>query len=132
MSKLQYSTEYYHEIANSSERSARAMLPFLFELFAPRSFLEIGSGTGVWTRAAVDIGVKDYCAVDGPWISENDLVIAREHFVKHDLTKPLDLGRKFDLAISLEVAEHLPAHAADTILQSLTRHTDAVLFGAAV
>jgi hypothetical protein len=41
------------------------------------------------------------------------------------------LDRTFDLAISLEVAEHLPEEAADAFVESLTRLASVVLFSAA-
>jgi hypothetical protein len=44
----------------------------------------------------------------------------------------LDLGRRFDLAQSLEVGEHLPESAAEILVDSLTSHSDRVLFSAAV
>jgi hypothetical protein len=43
-------------------------------------------------------------------------------------TKPIDLGRRFALAMSLEVAEHLPPSAAETLVSSISRHSDIGLF----
>jgi hypothetical protein len=42
------------------------------------------------------------------------------------------LNHRFDLVISLEVAEHLPADCAEGFVEDLTRHGDAVLFSAAI
>jgi hypothetical protein len=42
------------------------------------------------------------------------------------------MDRKFDLVVSLEVAEHLPGEHAETYVDSLTRLGPAVLFSAAV
>src|SRR5207302_6665348 len=42
------------------------------------------------------------------------------------------LGRSFELAVCLEVAEHLPASASSTLVESLTEHAPVVLFSAAV
>ena len=60
------------------------------------------------------------------------LEIPHAAFLRADLSQPLDLGRRFDLAISLEVAEHLPAASADTFVASLAGLSDFVLFSAAV
>jgi hypothetical protein len=49
-----------------------------------------------------------------------------------DLTSPLELGRRYDLAISLEVAEHLPPEAAAGFVASLTRAAPVVAFSAAI
>jgi hypothetical protein len=53
-------------------------------------------------------------------------------FLPADVSEPLDLGRRFDLVQSLEVAEHLDASASDTFVDSLARHGDLVLFSAAI
>lgn len=126
-----YTLNYYRQVGQASERCANEMLPFVVNLISPRSFLELGSGTGSWTRAAARQGIEDYIAVDGNWVQESELVIPKEHFVRHELNMPLDLGRKFDLAISLEVAEHLKESSADQFVETLTSHSDIILFGAA-
>jgi hypothetical protein len=49
-----------------------------------------------------------------------------------DLTKPLQLDRTFDLAVCLEVAEHLPKSRANGLVGDLTSMARCVLFSAAV
>ena len=50
-----------------------------------------------------------------------------------DLKKPLpkNLKRKYDLALSLEVAEHLPLKSAPIFVKNLVSLSDNILFGAA-
>ena len=85
--------------------------------------LDIGCGQGEWLEA---FGIEDSFGVD---IAAPE----REGFMRHDLTTELDLGGMFDLVISLETAEHLPEEAADTYVESISRHAlDAVLFSAAL
>jgi hypothetical protein len=70
--------------------------------------------------------------VDGPHIAVADLEIAPDEFVSQDLTQPFDLRRRFDLVVSLEVAEHLPPEIASVFVSSLVAHGPAVLFSAAI
>lgn len=132
MKSLFYSAGYYGGISSVSKRSAEAMLPMIFEAIQPKSWIEIGSGTGSWTKTAIELGIPDCTAVDGPWVKDTELLIPKDKFIKHDLTRPLNLDRRFDLALSLEVAEHLDEKFADTIVQTLVSHADAVVFGAAI
>jgi hypothetical protein len=132
MKSLFYSSGYYGGISSVSKASAEAMLPRIFKILASKSWIEIGSGTGSWTKTAMDLGVQDCTAVDGPWVRESDLLVPKSFFISHNLTEPLNLGRKFDLALSLEVAEHLDAKFANTIVDSLVSHADIVIFGAAI
>jgi 2-polyprenyl-3-methyl-5-hydroxy-6-metoxy-1,4-benzoquinol methylase len=48
------------------------------------------------------------------------------------LIQPLDLEKEFDLVVSLEVAEHLPASAADQFVNTLVKHGKKILFSAAI
>ncbi len=59
-------------------------------------------------------------------------MIGQEQFLPHDLTAPLELERHFDLAVCLEVAEHLPAERAETLVASLVSLAPVVLFSAAI
>ena len=49
-----------------------------------------------------------------------------------DLKQSLPISKTFDLAISLEVAEHLPERCAESFLKELARLSDCVLFSAAI
>lgn len=67
-----------------------------------------------------------------PGVDKNLLKIPEEFFLGVDFDKPIDLPRKYDLAISLEVAEHLRASAADLFVQSPANLSGCVLFSAAI
>lgn len=120
--------------ANAEARttSARIILGPLFQTFAPETILDIGCGHGAWLRVCRELGADTIQGVDGPWIEQDSLVIPPADFTAQGLDTPLNLGKTFDLVISLEVAEHLPESAADTFIDSLVRHGDVILFSAAV
>ncbi len=102
-----YNEKFYREL-DSTRESAAEILPIVIELLKPSSIVDIGCGSGHWLAAATKLGVTDILGVDGDWVKESQLAIPRDKFVPHDLSTPLKLGRRFDLALSLEVAEHLP------------------------
>jgi hypothetical protein len=70
--------------------------------------------------------------VDGDWVRQDMLKVRPNYFTAVDLCRPFDLKRRFDLVMSLEVAEHLPESAAIDFVQSLSRHGDIILFSAAI
>ncbi len=123
---------YVHSEDVHNTRAAEIVLPILFEYVQPQSILDVGCGTGTWLKVFNDMGISDFTGVDGNYVDRSMLQIAEERFVAHDLTKPLNLGRIFDLAVSLEVAEHLPESAADVFVASLTKHSKTILFSAAI
>ena len=70
--------------------------------------------------------------LDGDYIDRKTLFITEEEFLPVDLTKPVHLSKKYDLSISLEVAEHLPESSAEIFIASLCEASQVVLFSAVV
>jgi SAM-dependent methyltransferase len=126
-----YSRPFYEGIGPGSEASARRILPVVLELVPARSAVDVGCGDGSWLRVLRDLGTVEVVGIDGPW-ALGRLKIAPTSFVPLDLHSPLGLERRFDLAISLEVAEHLPPGVARRFVQQLTELAPVVLFSAAV
>ncbi|MBZ9640828.1 methyltransferase domain-containing protein [Streptomyces sp. PSKA30] len=128
-----YGAWFYAGQQDGSARSAERVLPLVFDLVRPASVVDLGCGTASWLAAARRLGAKTILGVDGEWVSEDALCIPPGCFLKHDLTYPLDLdGRRFDLAMSLETAEHLDAFRADSLVADLCALADVVLFSAAI
>ena len=115
--------------AGIDDASPRTILSTLFDLYRPRSVVDIGCGPGGWSREAANLGVTDIISCDIP--EENRASFPPGQFVEIDLNDPTDLGRTFDLAICAEVAEHLPATAADNVVATVCRHAPIAIFGAA-
>ena len=123
--------DYDHALNLHTLDGARAAFSKLPGGVLPASVLDVGCGTGTWLRAALDQGVTDAFGIDGVPIPAKQLLIPADMFRCLDLTRPVELGRKFDLVLCLEVAEHLDQAHADALLGTLTRHADCVLFSAA-
>jgi SAM-dependent methyltransferase len=116
----------------ANQRSADFILDNLFQHYCPKSVLDVGCGIGTWLAVSQSKGVADVLGIEGTWLDRKLARIAENLIVDLDLEQPFDLGRRFDLAISLEVAEHLSAQAAAGFVYSLVRHADVILFSAAI
>lgn len=127
-----YTTAFHHATADRNARSARRVVPLALSFVNPRSVVDVGCGLGTWLAAFAEAGVPDIVGVDGPSVDRSRLSIPADRFHAHDLTQPLDLGRTFDLAVCVEVAEHLPERSAARFVGDLTRLAPVVLFSAAV
>lgn len=127
-----YEKEWYERRIAASRESARVVLPIVLKIIQPASVVDVGCGTGSWLHIVGELGVDDVVGVDGPHVDRALLEIEPTKFVAHDLSRPLDLGRSFDLALCLEVGEHLPSSSASTLVDSLTALAPAVLFSAAI
>jgi hypothetical protein len=69
--------------------------------------------------------------VDGDYVNPSQLYIPPERFIPADLAKPLKVEDRYDLAVSLEVAEHLDPRAGGQLIITLTSLAPLVLFSAA-
>jgi SAM-dependent methyltransferase len=127
-----YDTDFYDDLSNEVRASAEVIVPLVVELLRPQSVLDVGCGRGTWLRVFQRHGVTRVLGVDGPHVSPADLEIPPEAFVSHDLRTPIAVDEAFDLAISLEVGEHLDAELAPTLVASLVERAPAVLFSAAI
>jgi SAM-dependent methyltransferase len=127
-----YDDAFYTELDHEVRASAEVVVPIVVDRLHPASVLDVGCGRGSWLRVFADAGVPDIFGVDGPHISPSDLEIPADRFLAHDLDARLDLGRRFDLAVCLEVGEHLDERVAPTLVASLVAHAPVVLFSAAI
>ena len=123
---------YIHDEVTHNSSAASQVLPILFETYKPNSILDVGCGLGNWIEVAKKLSGAEIIGVDGDYVDRSLLKIDENEFVEKDLTKPFDLNRKFDLAICLEVAEHLPEVSAEGFVKSITNHSDVIMFSAAL
>jgi SAM-dependent methyltransferase len=127
-----YSRDFYLGQQAGSYTSASVIVPIVKEIFAPRSVCDVGCGVGTWLRAWKDNGVDDICGLDGEYVDRSQLMIDVGNFRCHDLRKPLPSDLKYDLSMSLEVAEHLPPDRSDSFIAELTALAPVALFSAAI
>lgn len=127
---LNYDSNFYSSHRAGSYSSAKVVAPLLVEQFSPRSVIDIGCGVGTWLRAFIELGITDVHGIDGEYVRSEDLEIPPSTFAAHDLCEAFHLARSYDVALCLEVAEHLPD--GSPLVESLTRIADIVVFSAAI
>lgn len=123
-----YTTKYYSEIISGSTKS-RDIVYQIPEIYTPgQSIIDIGAGLGFW-----GMGISNYFAVDYK-IPEKLLKIPVENYREWDITsdKPFPFPGKYDLALCMEVMEHVPEEHAERVIKLLTSLSDKILFSAAI
>ena len=129
---ITYSGGFFDYISIGSRRSAAIVAPLVFRHYKAKSLADIGCGRGAWLPEWERAGVADYLGIDGSYVDRDGLLIPRDRFTTQDLTKHFDIGRRFDLVVSLEVGEHINPADTETFVDNLQTHSDAILFSAAV
>jgi len=127
-----YSADFFQKEHEIVLQSARQVVPIVMSLLEPRRIIDVGCGTGVWLSVFQEHGVQDVVGIDGAYVDPATLKIPRDKFLTFDLSKTFFMDEAFDLAISLEVAEHLPDSSAAGFVESLTKLSPIVLFSAAI
>jgi hypothetical protein len=126
-----YDDGFYLNQKDGSFRSAERVLPIVFEALHPKSVVDVGCGIGTWLAVAKTLGATDLRGYEGAWVQSQRLADPSLAVMAVDLEKPLSRDRKFDLAMCLEVGEHLTELRSDSLVDDLCSLSDQVLFGAA-
>ncbi|CAN5166883.1 hypothetical protein BH10PSE10_BH10PSE10_02800 [soil metagenome] len=127
-----YDFKWHQSHGDLTLSSARAVAPLLLSIFDLDSVLDVGCGDGRWLSSFKELGVFRIKGIDGPWTERENLLIGAENFEERDLCLAFDLRTRFSLAVSLEVAEHVSPVSAEIFVKNMVRHSDLILFGAAI
>ena len=131
MTAALYPADFYADRRAHTAHAAALVLAALPPALPRREVADIGCGTGTWLAAALRDGARTAHGLEGDWVTPAMLDDPRIAFAAHDLERPFTLPR-VDLALSLEVAEHLSPARAPGFVADLVALAPAVLFGAAI
>lgn len=117
-----YNAEYNKTLENLDEWTERALLSVFAYLGVPKSYLDVGCGSGrtIHTAHALVgnvLGIELFLHV----------YYRRQIIRHHDLREPLTLDQRYDLVTCWEVGEHLPPESADVLCDTLAKHTERYL-----
>jgi SAM-dependent methyltransferase len=128
-----YSSEYFkRDVEDAAVSSAPHISSSIARDYRPQSVIDVGCGTGALLEAIAKHGIEVY------GLEYADAAIEFCHRRKLNVQKfdlersPVDIPRKFSVAVSMEVAEHLPASVSDRYVHLLTSLAPVVVFTAAV
>jgi hypothetical protein len=129
----QYTKDFYMERRQLTKISAEIILGLLFSKIESNSVIDFGCATGTWLAECKEQGVGTILGLDGGWVDTKLLEIEADEFLECDLgaTKYIS-ERKYDLALCIEVAEHIPKNMEETLIRSITEASDVILFSAAI
>jgi glycosyltransferase involved in cell wall biosynthesis len=127
-----YSAKEHQRFATETKRGAVAVANILERWLDIRSVLDLGCGTGIWLNVLLDGGRRQGFGVDVVANDPADLEVDPELILNADLGQKLDLHRRYDLVVCLEVAEHIDAQFAEIVVDNCVRHADLILFSAAL
>jgi SAM-dependent methyltransferase len=130
-----YDAEYYARyVEPAAVQSAGPISNSIISQFSPKSVIDVGCGTGALLAAFRERG----CLVAGIEYSDAALhycrargLIVTKFDIEQDIPTSMFARPRYDIAISLEVAEHLPEKIADRYVGLLCGLSSIVIFSAA-
>jgi|GEM_PF-3507801 len=126
-----YDDAFYARQRVNSYKTARAFLGHLFSVFPAHSVVDFGCGVGAWLKAALDLGANSAVGYEGEWVRER-AIDPRIEFVFGNLNQIPPMQRRFELSMSVEVAEHIEPRSSEQFVVRLTEAADVVVFAAAM
>ncbi len=125
--------KYIHTEKDHNLSAPREIAPVIYELLQPQSVVDVGCGVGTFLYAFKEEGVKKVLGLDGPWVNRDLLAkyLTDDEFRECELEQDFVLEQKFDLVVSLEVAEHLRPESAHRFVKNLLQAGKVILFSAA-
>ncbi len=126
-----YETSFYEMQASNSYNSAKIVIPYLINMFHPKSVADVGCGVWTWLKAFEEAWVSTILWIDWIYVEQEKILIEKSNFKAVDLKEKQYFDKRYDIAISLEVGEHLPKHTAPNFIETITSLSDIVIFSAA-
>lgn len=126
-----YPAGFYENRRAHTAHAARRILGALPSGLSRRAVADIGCGTGTWLAAALEAGADTAFGIEGDWVTPAMLDHKAITFSPQDLEQRF-AGPRVDLAMSLEVAEHLSPGRAESFVADLVALAPAILFSAAI
>lgn len=126
-----YPAGFYDNRRAHTAHAARRIIGALPAGLPRASVADIGCGTGTWLAAALELGAQSAFGIEGDWVTSAMLDDPAIVFAPQDLELRFT-GPRVDLALSLEVGEHLSPARADSFVADLIALAPAVLFSAAI
>jgi len=127
-----YDKTFYGDLENTALPSSEIIVPYLMKLVEPKSVIDFGCGTAWWLKTFKGQGAERIQGIDGPFVPDELLAIETKEILRTDMSNPIHIAERFDLSMSLEVAEHLPEAKASLFVDELCKAAPVVFFAAAI
>ena len=98
--------------------------------YHPKTVIDFGCGCGIYLRE-FERGGAEVFGIDGSPAAQRNLAIDQSKFMLADLTKPVFMPKRYDCALCVEVAEHIPTDTSQTLVDNVTRGSDLIVFSSA-
>ena len=130
MKSYTYEDNFFANEDHLALKSAKIIVPYILKHIKLKSVLDVGCGSGSWLYVFQKYGIKKICGLDSHR-EYKYIRISRDYFKYQNLENRIEIKEKFDLAVSLEVAEHISRSQSQRFVDDLCRGSNIIIFSAA-
>lgn len=128
--KTLYDAEFYNFSKEEVSKFVSSFVDIIIKEFNPKSVADIGCGIGLYVNEFDKRGVEAVGYDGSPYAIKNS--VTRKGLLKiGDIRKNLNFDKKYDIVLSIEVAEHIPTKCSDIFVNTLTKCSDVIILTAA-
>lgn len=102
----------------------------VFDVLEPKTLVDVGCATADLVEGFIGLGVDAY-GLEGSSNCVPFLRVPKEKVLIMDLRLPIPYERSFDVALCLEVAEHIEPEYSDQFVRNLSKLSNSVVLTAA-
>ncbi len=130
-----YSSNFYNSVTSRAGVASEVVTKIVLMTFQPKSVIDIGAGEGIWSATISKLGNPELItAVDLPgstFKNLQDLSADVEYITLNFENEMLQNRRIYDLAICVEVIEHISSRRALLLLDWISENCRTIVFSGA-
>jgi 2-polyprenyl-3-methyl-5-hydroxy-6-metoxy-1,4-benzoquinol methylase len=127
-----YNNHFFKNTIKFEADSAAQFVDVVLKYYQPLSIIDVGCGAGIYLKEFEKRGIVNIFGLDGSPAAADEFLLNHNKLVIFDLANKYQSSLRYDLAICLEVAEHLEERDADTLVESLCGLSSNIVFSAAI
>lgn len=112
-------------------KDPKIIIEEILKHFHPKKVIDLWCWLGAFVKTFQDHWIDAYW-VNWPRVEKDKLVMNEDRLIIKNLEEFCDFKKWYDMAITIEVAEHIDAKYADNFIKTITSCADIIIFSAAI
>ncbi|MFH1202704.1 MAG: methyltransferase domain-containing protein [Candidatus Omnitrophota bacterium] len=126
-----YDDQFFNHNLKTNIPIAKDLVDILYNYFHPESVVDVGCGTAEYLAEFNRLGIK-IKGYEGSPAALKKAMVSGNFIQLADLREKIKSDERYDLALCLEVAEHIESRYSKILVDNLASLSDTIIFSAAI